>query len=193
MRFVLDVETIVIWKKGWYFSKYSFSSDLAFLSVCDITKVLTSKSIDCMKKHLKWCFGTTSPFLDNYLIKTLAKKKHLKTLYRKTLLTHHQNIHKLLIEMYRAFSSLSKVVLVSYLIEEMSTTSVNDIVTIRKAVAKGWNSLLHYRSVIWNSLANIQALEFFKQKVKIWKPTTCPCNICNDYVDGVGFVSYTVS
>lgn len=39
-------------------------------------------------------------------------------------------------EMYRAFSSFSKVVLVSCLIEGMSTISVYDIVTISKAVAE---------------------------------------------------------
>ena len=46
---------------------------MAFLSVYAIIKVITSKSIDFMKKHLELCFGNTSPFLNNLFIRTLAK------------------------------------------------------------------------------------------------------------------------
>ena len=88
------------------------------------------------EKALKMVFWDYEPIFEQLLDKDLSKKNHLKTVYLKALRTHHQNIYKLLIEMYRAFSSLSKVVLVSYLIEGMSTISVYDIVTISKAVAE---------------------------------------------------------
>lgn len=77
-------------------------------------------------------FWEYEPIFEQSLYKDLSKK-HIKTL-----LINHQNIHKLLIGMHRTFSGLSKVVLVSCLVEEMSTISVYDIVTITtgKAVAE---------------------------------------------------------
>lgn len=82
-------------------------------------------------------FWEYEPIFEQSLYKDLSKK-HIKTLHLKTLLINHQNIHKLLIGMHRTFSSLSKVVLVSCLVEEMSAISVYDIVTITtgKAVAE---------------------------------------------------------
>lgn len=82
-------------------------------------------------------FWEYEPIFEQSLYKDLSKK-HIKTLHLKTLLINHQNIHKLLIGMHRTFSGLSKVVLVSCLVEEMPTISVYDIVTITigKAVAE---------------------------------------------------------
>ena len=116
--------TASVWKKEWYFSKYwfNYSSNMAFLFVYAIIKVITSKSIDFMKKHLEWCFGNTSPFLNNLFIKDLSKK-HVKTLHLKTLLINHQNIHKLLIGMHRTFSGLSK----SSFSQLLSRRNVNNI------------------------------------------------------------------
>ena len=53
------------------------------------------------------------------------------------------------------------------------------------------NSLRYYGSVIWNSLPthirNSETLSVFESEIKKWKPN-CPCRMCMQYLEGVGFV-----
>ena len=60
--------------------------------------------------------------------------------------------------------------------------------------AKGQNSLRYLGSVQWNNLPseirNSDSLYLFKIKLKSWKPNHCPCRLCKDYVNVVGFVNF---
>ena len=40
--------------------------------------------------------------------------------------------------------------------------------------------------ILWNDLAaelkNAESLKTFKQKIKLWGPTNCPCKICRKFI-----------
>ena len=59
-------------------------------------------------------------------------------------------------------------------------------------VLKGSNSIQYYGPVIWNSvpaeIKYINSLETFKNKIRMWKPNNCPCEICKNYISDVGFL-----
>ena len=46
--------------------------------------------------------------------------------------------------------------------------------------------------IIWDMLPSdyndIDNLNTFKNKIKKWKPGNCPCRICKDYINKMGFV-----
>ena len=60
-------------------------------------------------------------------------------------------------------------------------------------VVNGSNSLRYFGSVIWNlipaDIRDIDNLGSFKAVIKTWKPDKCPCRLCTDYINGVGFVN----
>ena len=42
--------------------------------------------------------------------------------------------------------------------------------------------------VIVRELKNALPLQFFKNKLKEWKPTSCTCRLCKTYIQHVGFI-----
>ena len=46
---------------------------------------------------------------------------------------------------------------------------------------------------LWNTLPTtyktLSSLDFFKSKIKNWHCSDCHCNICQIFVDGVGFIN----
>ena len=44
-------------------------------------------------------------------------------------------------------------------------------------------------SIIPNEIRESASLETFRQKIKLWKPNSCPCRICKKYIANVGFVN----
>ena len=59
-------------------------------------------------------------------------------------------------------------------------------------VSYGTETLSFMGPKIWtlipNKLKNISTLVEFKQKIKKWKPTNCPCRLCKVYIKNLGFV-----
>ena len=59
-------------------------------------------------------------------------------------------------------------------------------------VLKGSNSIRCFGPIIWNlipeELKNITSLNILKKEIRRWKPKNCPCRICRNYVDHLGFV-----
>ena len=53
-------------------------------------------------------------------------------------------------------------------------------------------SLSYLGPKIWElvpeELRQLDDLKEFKEKIKHWKPTSCPCRNCRIYIDGVGFI-----
>ena len=62
-----------------------------------------------------------------------------------------------------------------------------------KTVHKGQNSLRYLGPEIWNlvpnNLKNVKAFDNFKNSIKKWKVANCPCRLCKDYVQNIGFVN----
>ena len=45
-------------------------------------------------------------------------------------------------------------------------------------------------SIIPDEIRESASLETSRQKIKLWKPDSCPCRICTKYIANVGFVSW---
>ena len=43
--------------------------------------------------------------------------------------------------------------------------------------------------IVPEEFKNKQSLNSFKESIKMWVPTNCPCRLCKVYLDGVGLVS----
>ena len=57
-------------------------------------------------------------------------------------------------------------------------------------------ALRGFGPIIWNemlpeSLKSSVSLESFKESIKGWIPTNCKCDLCRDYIQGVGYVNIT--
>ena len=44
--------------------------------------------------------------------------------------------------------------------------------------------------MIPTEIRNAESLNIFKSKIKLWKPVSCPCRVCNNFIHGVGFCQY---
>ena len=44
-------------------------------------------------------------------------------------------------------------------------------------------------SIIPDKIRESASLENFRQKIKLWKPDSCPCRICKKYIANVDFVN----
>ena len=116
----------------------------------------------------------------------------------KTVSIHHRNIQYVAIEMYKV-------------INELCPQSVRDIFEIKddpiksrktfirpkiKTVYKGEGSLRNFGPLVWNNMIpdefkNYTTLQKFKKAIKTWIPENCPCRLCKNYVQGLGFISVT--
>ena len=45
------------------------------------------------------------------------------------------------------------------------------------------------RDIVPEEFKHNKSLNSFKESIKMWVPTTCPCQLCKVYLDGVGFIS----
>ena len=58
---------------------------------------------------------------------------------------------------------------------------------------KGEESLRYFAPIIWSSLPgqykSINSLVKFKNEIKKWEPSACPCRLCKTYVAGVGYIN----
>ena len=110
---------------------------------------------------------------------------------------HHRNIHNVAIEMYKAKNSLSPPVMHDLFTYKGSgtTTRMGDKFARPNVntVYKGENSLRSFGPVVWNTmlpekLKSCSTLTEFKNSIKSWVPSNCPCRLCKNYVKDVGFI-----
>jgi hypothetical protein len=64
---------------------------------------------------------------------------------------------------------------------------------LSKTVHYGENTLANLGCLTWEelliSIKSAESLNVFKNLVRKWQPKHCPCRLCKEYVEGVGFVS----
>ena len=109
---------------------------------------------------------------------------------------HHYNIQILAIELYKVYNNISQTIFGElltgnnngYYLRSKSDFVIPQIWT----VLKGSNSIRCFGPIIWNlipeELKNITSLNILKKEIRRWKPKNCPCRICRNYVDHLGFV-----
>ena len=110
---------------------------------------------------------------------------------------NHQNIQPLAIEIYKAMNNLPGGNLGEFFVRnnhnynfrsrsELTVPSIN-------TVFRGQNSISYFGSVIWNSipakLREINSFQVFKSEIKAWRPTNCPCTLCKNYIENLGFLN----
>ena len=113
---------------------------------------------------------------------------------------HHQNIRKLVIEVYKSIHDLSpsfmKDIFVNsgYTGPKLCNEKQFHIPNVNKSY-KGEESLKAFAPRIWklvpNQLKCIDNLDKFKIEIKKWRPKECPCRLCRDYKAGLGYVNIT--
>ena len=110
---------------------------------------------------------------------------------------HYRNIQKLGIEIYKVKNNLSPLLMHEIFPDrhyngpnlrsqtEFELPHVNSVKngreTLRFIGPKVWN-------IIPDSIKNSKSLSIFKNKIRNWIPENCPCRLCKDYVQGVGFI-----
>ena len=114
----------------------------------------------------------------------------------KSLCFHHRNIHQVAIEMYKVKNDLSPPFMKDLFSEvDRNTRSGNTFYRPKvSSVKKGDRSLRNFGPVVWNTmlpedLKSCKSLDSFKDSIKSWKPSNCPCELCKEYVHGVGYVN----
>ena len=62
-------------------------------------------------------------------------------------------------------------------------------------VHHGDDSLRSLGPIIWNIIPDeikcAKSFEKFKELIKSWKPSKCPCRLCKTYVKGIGYINVT--
>ena len=115
----------------------------------------------------------------------------------KTFTIHHQNIQSLAIEIYKAMNNLPGGNLRGFFVRnnhnynlrsrsELTISSINTVFKVQ-------NSSSYFGSEIWNSipakLREIDSFQVFKSEMKAWQPTNCPCRLCKNYIENLGFIN----
>jgi len=109
---------------------------------------------------------------------------------------HHKNIHFLAIEIYKFLNNLSPEIMknifhlnteIPYNLRERNIFYSNN----PKTVTYGLQSITYLSSKIWSivpeNIKSATSVSQFKTSIRKWKPKECPCRICKNYIQHVGF------
>ena len=107
---------------------------------------------------------------------------------------HHRNVQAVAIEMYKQYHKMSPKLTAEIYDIKNPDKSCFDIFkkTRSRTVAYGDQSLKNFGPDIWNKvpedIKKSPSLNSFKEKIKVWKPESCPCRLCKIFIRGVGFI-----
>ena len=115
----------------------------------------------------------------------------------KTFTVHHKNVQKLAIEMYIVENELCPKILLDLFKEVTHPYNLRSGLICGpykiKTVCYGTETINYLGPKIWSlipdEIRESASLEIFRQKIKLWYPNSCPCRICNKYIENVGFVN----
>ena len=115
----------------------------------------------------------------------------------KSLTVHHRNVQKLAIEMYKVKNELCPKIMLDLFIEVTYSYNLRKSLICGsykiKTVSYGTETITYLGPKIWSiipdEIRESASLETFRQKIKLWKPNSCPCRICKKYIANVGFVN----
>ena len=117
---------------------------------------------------------------------------------------HHRNLQFLVIEMFKVIKGISPLFM-----EHIFTKNVNvypgDVSASTRSKSYFYNNVnpkkVNYgletlRSLgpkVWNMIPNelkdeTISLSVFKNKIKKWTPSSCPCRLCKDFIPYLGFI-----
>ena len=110
---------------------------------------------------------------------------------------HHQNLQKLAVEMFEVSRDLSPEIVdesfqyrkqIAYELRQRPQFQISSVLS----VFRGTERLKFLGPKIWalvlNEMKQLESLGKFKNAIKQWKPTSCPCGICKKYIRRTGFL-----
>ena len=104
-------------------------------------------------------------------------------------------MQKLAIEMYKVKNELCPKVMLDLFKEATHPYNLGNglICGSYKIKRYGTETITYFGIKIWSIIPDetreSASLETFRQKIKLWKPNSCPCRICKKYIANVGFVN----
>ena len=112
----------------------------------------------------------------------------------KSFCIHHQNIHTLMIEIYKTLNNITDNTY-NFFVRNNHNANLRSqpdlLIPSVKSVFKGKNSLRYFGSLTWNSvpidIRKSESLSLFKEKIRNWKPE-CSCRLCKEYIKGAGYI-----
>jgi len=108
---------------------------------------------------------------------------------------HHKNLQLLAIELFKCKNNISD--LTKEIFKHDENIKVNRKTPYFRSreinsVFHGSESLSFLGPKVWELIPDeyrdIVDLSIFKEKIKQWRPTSCPCRNCRTYIEGVGFL-----
>ena len=110
---------------------------------------------------------------------------------------HHKNIQGLAIEMFKVKNKLCPEITSNIFMERTNNhynlRNPSDFITPQiNSVYYGSESISYLGPKIWDIIPDEfkkkESLNSFKEAIKTWKPNDCPCRLCKNYLEGVGFI-----
>ena len=110
---------------------------------------------------------------------------------------HHQNLQKLAVKIFKVSRGLSPEI-VNKLFQfreqipyELRQRCQFQILWVH-SVFSGTESLKFLGPKVWalvpNEMKQLESLGKFRNAIKQWKPTFCPCGLCKRYIHRIGFL-----
>ena len=109
---------------------------------------------------------------------------------------HVRNLRILATELYKTKENLAAPIMheifeqrnIQYNLRSQTDFQLGSV----KTVKCGLRALRYLGPKIWNivpfEIKNSETLAQFKMKIKSWKPTHCPCNLCQPYFHCLGYI-----
>ena len=148
------------------------------------SRTLNNKINKLHERALRIVYKTEDSTFEELLIKDNSVK------------THHRNLQKLAIEMFKIKEKISPLSMQKLFVENINKHDLrkkrswdNGLIrtvrygteTIRNMGPKTWE-------IVPSNIKNSNSLQEFKTKIKYWTPTECTCRICKTYVHNLGFL-----
>ena len=109
---------------------------------------------------------------------------------------HEKNIQVLVTEMFKIKHNIAPVIMNEILPINSSHYNFRNINDFKRdnirSVYYGENSLRYVGPILWSlvpiEIQNCTSLPAFKNCIRSWVPTNCPCRLCKTYLPELGFV-----
>ena len=110
---------------------------------------------------------------------------------------HHRTIQLLAIEMFKVVNKCGPELIRNLFKLTDDSRSRSKRAFFRPNVNHeqyGKESIRYFGTIVWDDMLpakykSIKKLKRFKEEIKKWTPTNCPCSLCKEYVGGVGYVT----
>ena len=163
----------------------------ALSNYCSLIWILHSRKNNNKIKHLhERCLG---------LIYSDKKSSYENLLEKDNSVSiHHKNIQVLAIEIFKAkhklYPEITGDIFMKRTNNQCNLHNRPDFITPQvHSVFHGTESISYLRPKIWDivpeGFKRKKSLSSFRETIKMWVPTNCPCRLCKGYLDGLGFIN----